>query len=72
PGGVAMGFGWIIVNMVFPAIIAYIVKLIILRIGGTKLYDDLLMPFAIGMTAAVGIAVILGALYHFASTLSAM
>ncbi|MCS7113419.1 MAG: hypothetical protein NZ955_05625 [Candidatus Bathyarchaeota archaeon] len=67
-----MGFGWIIVNVVFPAIIAYVVKSVIIRIGGTKLYDDLLMPFAIGMTASVSIAIMLGALYNFASTILAM
>lgn len=43
-----------------------------MRIGGAKLYDDLVMPFAIGMTAAVGVAVILAGLYHFSSTLAGM
>jgi hypothetical protein len=70
--GVAMGFGMVPPNMMFPAIIAYIAKFIVMRIGGARLYEDVAMPFAIGMAAATGPAVILGFIYQISTTLATM
>jgi hypothetical protein len=58
--------------MMFPAIIAYIAKFIVMRIGGARLYEDVAMPFAIGMAAATGPAVILGFMYQISTTLATM
>jgi hypothetical protein len=62
--GAALGFGMVPPNMMTPAIVAYIAKRIILRVGGIRLYEDKAMPFAVGMAAATGPAVILGVLYQ--------
>jgi hypothetical protein len=63
PAGVAIGFMWVVDALVFPAIVAYILKLIVLRIGGLKLYQEKAMPFMIGVAASIGLAVIVNNLY---------
>jgi hypothetical protein len=70
--GVALGFGMLIPNVLVPSIVAYIAKFVVMRIGGARIYEDVAMPFAIGMAAATGPAVILGFLYQISTTLSIM
>ncbi|MBS7641772.1 OPT/YSL family transporter [Candidatus Bathyarchaeota archaeon] len=72
PGGVALGFGMLIPNVLVPSMVAYVAKIVVMRIGGAKLYEDVAMPFAIGMAAATGPAVILGFIYQVSTTLSIM
>ncbi|MCX8161854.1 MAG: hypothetical protein N3E44_02515, partial [Candidatus Bathyarchaeota archaeon] len=71
-GGVAMGFGMVPPQMIFPAVIAYIAKVIVMRIGGTRIHENVATPFAIGMAAATGPAVILGFLYQISTTIATM
>jgi len=71
PGGVAMGFGWLPSAVLVPSIVAYVAKMIVLRIGGTKLYEERVMPFAIGLASPTGIAVLLGVASNLAATLAA-
>jgi hypothetical protein len=65
--GVAVGFMWVIDMLFIPSIVAYILKLIVLRVGGLKLYEEKAMPFAIGVAVALGLAVLIDNLW--ASTL---
>ena len=46
---------------------SYIAKRIILRIGGLELYEKKAMPFAIGMAASLGFALLIGTVYAFMS-----
>ena len=71
-GGVMMGFGWIVVNMIVPSMVAYIAKRSILRIGGVELYERKAVPFATGLMAASGFAILLGAVYNLQVTLGAV
>ncbi|MCS7112555.1 MAG: OPT/YSL family transporter [Candidatus Bathyarchaeota archaeon] len=74
PGGIVIG-AFDLVQSVFlltPAIIAYVAKLVILRIGGTRIYEDVAMPFAIGMAATTGIIVLFSFLYNLSTTLAVM
>ena len=71
-GGVMMGFGWVPVNALVPSIVAYIAKTIVLRVGGAELYERKAMPFAVGMAAACGFAVIMGAFFQLQVTLAAL
>jgi len=71
-GGVMMGFGWVPINMLTPSIVAYIAKVIVLRIGGAELYERKAMPFAIGMAASCGFAVIMGAFFQLSVTLGTL
>ena len=71
-GGVMMGFGWVPINMLTPAIVAYIAKRIVLRVGGAELYERKAMPFAIGLAASVGFAIIIGAIYQLQVTTGAV
>ncbi|MBS7642525.1 MAG: DUF6785 family protein [Candidatus Bathyarchaeia archaeon] len=70
--GTALGLGIFQAALWFPAIIAYIAKVIVMRIGGAKLYEDVAMPFAIGMAASVSLAILLGVASGFATTLTMM
>ncbi|MEM2505293.1 MAG: DUF6784 domain-containing protein, partial [Candidatus Bathyarchaeia archaeon] len=74
PGGVAIGAFDLIPNIVLiPAVVAYTTKLVILRIGGAKIYEDVAMPFAIGMVAgSTGITVLFAFLYNLSTTLAVM
>jgi len=66
--GVAMGMGWVPILALMPSIVAYVAKRIVLRIGGVELYERKAMPFATGMAAAVGFAIILGVITQFRVT----
>jgi len=72
PGGVALGAFDLVPNIVLiPAIVAYAAKFIILRIGGTRIYEDVAMPFAIGMVAgSTGITVLFAFLHNLSTTLA--
>jgi len=70
PAGVAMGWGMIPESMFIPAIVAYIVKRIIIRIGGARLYEERAVPFAIGLIAALSIAIILNNLSEAVSIMT--
>ncbi|MBS7642115.1 hypothetical protein KEJ40_03000, partial [Candidatus Bathyarchaeota archaeon] len=72
PAGVTMGMGWMMVPVLTPAIVAYIAKVIVMRIGGAKLYEDVAMPFAIGLTVATGPALVITGLYQLTTTLAVM
>jgi|GEM_PF-750408 len=72
PAGVTMGLGWMYYNVLVPSIVAYIAKLIVLRIGGTKLYEDIAMPFAIGMTASITLAILITSAHYAATTIAIM
>jgi hypothetical protein len=72
PAGVTMGLGWMYYNVLIPSIIAYVAKLIVMRIGGARLYEDIAMPFAIGMTASISLAILLTATHYAATTISIM
>jgi hypothetical protein len=61
--GVAIGFMWVVDALLFPTIIAYVLKLIVLRVGGLKLYQEKAMPFMIGIAVAMGVAVVVSNLY---------
>lgn len=70
PGGFMTGFGWIYAYILVPALIAYIVKLIIIRIGGVRLYEEKLMPFAIGLMLSLPVAIIMGVVNNYATLLA--
>ncbi|MBS7634091.1 hypothetical protein KEJ34_01115 [Candidatus Bathyarchaeota archaeon] len=71
PAGVTLGFTWIIFNVAVPALVALIAKVIILRIGGAKVYEEIVVPFAIGALACTGIAILWGVLYNYVALLTA-
>ncbi|MEM2183501.1 MAG: DUF6785 family protein, partial [Candidatus Bathyarchaeia archaeon] len=60
PAGVALGFGWLIAFLIVPSIVAYVAKIVILKMGGEKLYEEKAIPFAIGIMISIGLATILG------------
>jgi hypothetical protein len=62
--GVALGFMWAVDYLLFAAILAYVLKLIVLRVGGLKLYQEKAMPLAIGIAVADGVAVLVTVLYR--------
>jgi len=72
PGGFLAGFGWIYAYMLIPALIAYIAKLIVFRIGGAQFYEEKILPFAIGLTVSLSVAILLGCANNIASTLAVM
>jgi len=72
PAGVTMGLGWMYYNVLIPSIIAYVAKLIVMRIGGARLYEDIALPFAIGMTASISLAILLTATHYAATTIAIM
>jgi hypothetical protein len=51
PAGAAIAWFFQPWAMLWPAIIAYILRLIVIRVGGIKMYEDKLMPLAIGLVA---------------------
>jgi len=55
---------WIPSAMIVPAIIAYILKRLTIRVGGTRLYAEKGLPFAIGMIAAVAVVMILTGIFE--------
>jgi hypothetical protein len=61
--GVALGFMWCVDYFLWAAIVAYILKLIVLRVGGLKLYQEKAMPLAIGVAVADGVAVLICNIY---------
>ena len=72
PGGVTIGAFDLVPNIVLiPAVVAYVAKFVILRIGGTRIYEDVAMPFAIGMVAgSTGITVLFAFLHNLSTTLA--
>ncbi|MEM2887221.1 MAG: DUF6784 domain-containing protein, partial [Candidatus Bathyarchaeia archaeon] len=72
PGGIVIGAFDFVPNIILiPTVVAYVAKLVILRIGGTKIYEDVAMPFAIGMVAgSTGITVLFAFLYNLSTTLA--
>ena len=71
PAGVTLGFTWITFHVVIPALVALIAKYIILRIGGAKVYEEMVVPFAIGALASTGIMILWGVLSNYAALLTA-
>jgi len=71
PAGVALGFSWILWSVMIPALVALVAKYVILRIGGTKVYEEMVVPFAIGALASTGIMVIWGVLSNYVALLTA-
>jgi hypothetical protein len=53
--GVKIGLGWVF-------IIAYIIKYSALKIGGTKLFNDKVVPLAVGFILGSAFAAILGSI----------
>ncbi|MCS7119834.1 MAG: DUF6785 family protein [Nitrososphaerota archaeon] len=56
--GVALGFLWVVDFLFFPSIIALVLKWIILKVGGLKLYEEKAMPLMVGVAASLGLAVV--------------
>lgn len=71
PAGVTLGFCWITFTVTVPALVALVAKYVILRIGGAKVYEEMVVPFAIGAMACTGIAIFWGVLYNYAALLTA-
>jgi len=61
PAGVAVGFSGGGSAWIFPALIAWIVKSVMMRIGGTKLVDRTLTPFMVGLLVGYWFLMFLGA-----------
>ena len=51
PAGAAIAWFFQPWGMLFPAIIAYILRTIVIRVGGTRMYENMLIPLATGLIA---------------------
>lgn len=60
PAGVALGFGAAGTGWILPALVAWIVKTLVLRTGGTKLNDRAAMPIAVGVIVGYWFLMFLG------------
>jgi len=69
PSGLALAFGLVNPGLIFPAIIAYIAKTIVIRVGGAKLYTEKALPFAIGLILGLNLILLISTLYLAATTL---
>jgi hypothetical protein len=61
PAGVAVGLSGGGSAWIFPALIAWIVKSIVMRIGGTRLNDRVLVPIMVGLLVGYWFLMFLGA-----------
>jgi hypothetical protein len=62
--GVALGFMWVPDLFLWAAIVAYILKLIVLRVGGLKLYEGKILPLCIGIAASDGVMTLVTNMYY--------
>lgn len=62
PAGVAAAFGSSGTGYLLPAGIAWLIKKLVLRIGGTKLNDNVAMPIAIGFLVGYWFLLFIGGL----------
>jgi len=60
PIGVALGINNAAASYFIPALVAWIVKLIVLRVGGTKVYEDYTVPLAAGFVVGYFIMAMMG------------
>jgi len=61
PAGAAIAWFFQPWGMLWPAIIAYILRTIVIRIGGIRMYEDKLMPLALGLVSGWTIMTVLSA-----------
>ncbi len=61
PAGVAVGLGGGGTAWIFPALIAWIAKSIVMRVGGTRLNDRVVVPICVGLLVGYWFLMFLGA-----------
>jgi hypothetical protein len=68
PIGAIIAWDWVnsICGIWLPALVAYIVKSIVLKIGGSKLYDEQVVPFVGGFISGTALEILIAALTSYA------
>lgn len=62
PAGVALSLGAAGTGWLFPALVGWILKTLVLRVGGTKLNDNAAMPVAVGVLVGYWVMMFVGSI----------
>jgi hypothetical protein len=62
PAGVALSLGAAGTGWLLPALVGWVLKTLVLRVGGTKLNDNVALPIAVGLIVGYWLLMFLGAI----------